>query len=141
MEEQPPSTLDIDTSASLGVFERYLSVWIALSMVIGAVIGVYCPSVVSGISRATIASVNIPIGVLVFFMIFPLTLRIDFHSLLHIMKHPRSLLITVVCNWAIQPFLMFGLALLFFRVVYASVLNKSTQDQVRGETKGKRHTR
>jgi ACR3 family arsenite transporter len=58
-----------------------------------------------------------------------MTLRVDFASLKYVTLHPRSLLVTVTCNWAFQPFLMWGLALLFFRVIYRSVLDTETQKQ------------
>ena len=117
------------SAPSLGIFERYLSVWVALCMVIGTLIGVFAPSVNDALAKATVAEVSLPVAVLVWLMIFPMSLRIDFASIKDIALHPRSLLITVLCNWAFQPFLMFGLAMLFFRVAYSGVLSIDKQKQ------------
>lgn len=124
------SPVPVVAPATLGLFERWLSVWVALSMIIGTTIGATAPSVARALNQATVAEISLPVAILVWLMIFPMTLRIDFASLKHVALHPRSLLITLICNWAFQPFLMFGLALLFFRVAYSNVLNVDTQKQV-----------
>jgi ACR3 family arsenite transporter len=129
------STLTADAAASvptpLGLFERWLSVWVALSMIAGTLVGIFLPSVPAALDRATVAHVNLPVSALVWLMIAPMTLQVDFASLKHAAMHPRALAVTLALNWAIQPFLMFGLAALFFRHVYATVIDKTTQDQVR----------
>ena len=134
------TSLTADATASvptpLGLFERWLSLWVALSMVSGTLVGIFAPAVSAALDRASVAQINIPVAALVWLMIAPMTLQVDFAALKHAAMHPRALAVTVVVNWAVQPFIMFGLAILFFRRVYASVLNKPTQDQVSTHTHG-----
>jgi ACR3 family arsenite transporter len=81
------------------------------------------------LEKVTYANISFPIAILLWIMIYPMTLRVDFESLKYIKKQPRGLLITTIVNWAVQPFTMYALALLFFRVIYGKLLNKETQDQ------------
>ena len=128
VDASPPTAAE-EVIPGLSIFERYLSLWVALCMLVGTLIGIFAPSVNEGLAKATVAEVSLPVAVLVWLMIFPMSLRIDFASLKDIAKHPRSLLITVICNWAFQPFLMFGLAELFFRAAYTDVLSEDKQKQ------------
>lgn len=109
-------------STSMGVFDRYLSLWVALCMVTGGLIGYFVPGAVSALERAQVAQVSVPIAVLLWLMIFPMLLQIDFAALLRVREQPLALLLATFINWAIQPFTMFGLAVLFFRVVYPTVI-------------------
>jgi ACR3 family arsenite transporter len=117
-------------SGVLGCFGRYLSLWVLLSMIGGGVIGNQWPSVADALANATIAEVSVPVGVLIWLMVYPMTLRIDIASLYQVRSHPRAIITTTLLNWVLQPLSMFSLALLFFRVIYASTLTTEQSNQV-----------
>jgi arsenite transporter len=109
----------------MNVFERYLSVWVALCMVLGVVIGKAAPGVVGvlrGLEFGDESHINIPIAVLIWLMIYPMMLRIDFASIKGVGKRPKGLLITLVVNWLVKPFSMAFLGWLFFRHLFAPLL-------------------
>jgi arsenite transporter len=103
----------------LGVFERFLSLWVALCIAAGVAIGQYLPGVPATLQRFTYAEVSIPIAVLIWLMIFPMMLQIDFSSVLGVRRQPKGLTITLVVNWLIKPFSMLFFAWLFLRVIFA----------------------
>lgn len=103
----------------MNVFEKYLSLWIALAMVGGIVLGNVVPSVFSTIAAAEIASVNLVVAVLIWAMVYPMMVGVDPKSLRDVAKQPRGLFITLVVNWLIKPFTMAALAVLFFDYVFA----------------------
>jgi ACR3 family arsenite transporter len=103
----------------MGVFERYLSVWIALAMVAGLVIGNVAPGLVETIATAEFASVNLVVAVLIWAMVYPMMVGVDPGSLRDVARQPRGLLITLVVNWLIKPFTMAALAVVFFQYVFA----------------------
>jgi ACR3 family arsenite transporter len=103
----------------MGVFERYLSVWIALAMVAGLVIGNVAPGLVDAIAAAEFASVNLVVAVLIWAMVYPMMVGVDPGSLRDVARQPRGLLITLVVNWLIKPFTMAALAVVFFQYVFA----------------------
>src|SRR4051812_38661481 len=91
----PPGTA---SNGGLGCFARYLSLWVALAMVAGTTIGTLWPSVADALARATVAQVSIPVGVLIWVMVYPMALRLDLASLRAVRAHPRALIITTVVN-------------------------------------------
>jgi ACR3 family arsenite transporter len=103
----------------MGIFERYLSVWIALAMVAGLVIGNVAPGLVETIAAAEFASVNLVVAVLIWAMVYPMMVGVDPGSLRDVARQPRGLLITLVVNWLIKPFTMAALAVVFFQYVFA----------------------
>ncbi len=103
----------------LGLFGRYLTVWVALCIVAGVVLGQFLPAVPETLSRFTVAQVNLPVAVLIWAMIFPMMVQIDFGSILDVRRQPRGITITLVTNWLIKPFTMFFFAWLFLQVVFA----------------------
>lgn len=103
----------------MGLFERYLSVWIALAMVAGIVIGNVAPALVEAIAAAEFASVNLVVAVLIWAMVYPMMVGVDPGSLRDVARQPRGLLVTLVVNWLIKPFTMAALAVLFFEHVFA----------------------
>jgi ACR3 family arsenite transporter len=103
----------------MGVFERYLSVWIAFAMVAGLVIGNVAPGLVETIAAAEFASVNLVVAVLIWAMVYPMMVGVDPGSLRDVARQPRGLLITLVVNWLIKPFTMAALAVVFFQYVFA----------------------
>ena len=106
----------------IGFFEKYLTLFVLICMVIGVAIGFFIPSVPNFLSRFEIASVNIPIGILIWIMIYPMMLKIDFSSVKNVGKNPKGLFITWVVNWLIKPFTMFGIAYFFFMVLFKSII-------------------
>lgn len=113
----------------MGIFERYLSLWIALSIFLGVVTGHWIPEVVTSVSALEYASVNFVVAVLIWVMIYPMMLQIDFRSLRSIAKEPKGLGLTLVINWLIKPFTMAALALLFFRVIYSDLIPADEAEQ------------
>jgi ACR3 family arsenite transporter len=120
---------DGEKSGHLGCFERWLTLWVLLAMVIGTVIGATIPSVPAALEKATVANIWIPGSILVWFMVYPMTLGVRWSAIREFPKHPGGLLLTTFINWAVQPFLMYGLAVLFFNVIYGDILDQATQDQ------------
>lgn len=103
----------------MSIFERYLSVWIALAMVTGVLIGLGAPGLVALIASAEVASVNLVVAVLIWAMVYPMMVGVDFGAVAGVARQPRGLLITLAVNWLIKPFTMALLAVLFFDYVFA----------------------
>lgn len=104
----------------IGFFEKYLTVWVALCMVIGVFIGKFLPQIPSFLGRFEYANVSIPIAILIWLMIYPMMLKVDFHSVKNVGKNPKGLYITWVTNWLIKPFTMFGIAYVFFYYIFSA---------------------
>jgi ACR3 family arsenite transporter len=111
----------------MNLFERYLTVWVALCIIAGVLLGQFLPGVFHAISGLEIAKVNIPVGVLVWVMIIPMLLKIDFGALHQVRKHSRGIGVTLLINWGVKPFSMALLGGLFIRHVFAAYL---PQDQL-----------
>ncbi|MDF1735740.1 MAG: ACR3 family arsenite efflux transporter [Minwuia sp.] len=103
----------------MGIFEKFLSLWIALAMVAGILLGNVAPGLVSAVASAEVASVNLVVAVLIWAMVYPMMVGVDPRSLRDVARQPRGLLITLVVNWLIKPFTMAALAVLFFQHVFA----------------------
>ena len=106
----------------IGFFERYLTVWVLLCMAAGVAIGVYLPGIPDYLSKFEYARVSIPVAILIWLMIYPMMLKVDFHSIVRVKDNPRGLIITWVTNWLIKPFTMYAIALLFFNVIYKGLI-------------------
>ena len=109
-------------SAKIGFFEKNLTIWIVLCMVIGVLIGMYLPGIPDFLGRFEYANVSIPIAILIWLMIYPMMLKVDFQSIKNVGKNPKGLFVTWVTNWMIKPFTMFGIAWLFFFVIFRSLI-------------------
>ena len=110
-------------SPGIGFFEKYLTLWVALCMVAGVLIGKYLPGIPAFLSRFEYANVSIPIAVLIWLMIYPMMLKVDFQSIKDVGKNPKGLFVTWVTNWLIKPFTMFGIAWLFFFVIFKGLIS------------------
>lgn len=108
--------------SGIGFFERYLSVWVALCIVAGIVLGKLLPGAVHTVSTLELAHVNIPVGILIWVMIIPMLLRIDFASLGKVRSQLKGIGVTLAINWAVKPFTMAFLAWVFVRHAFASLL-------------------
>lgn len=117
------------TASGMGFFERYLTVWVALCIVVGVAIGQFFPIIPHTLSRFEYANVSIPIAILIWLMIYPMMLKIDFASILDASKKPKGLCITCTVNWLIKPFTMYLIAALFFKVIFASFLPENLANE------------
>ncbi|CUK11993.1 arsenical-resistance protein [Shimia thalassica] len=105
--------------AGLGTFERLLSLWVALAIGAGILLGSLMPGVFGWLSSLEVASVNLPVAVLIWAMVYPMMVGVDFGSLSQVGRKPKGLVITLVVNWLIKPFTMAALGVLFFEVIFA----------------------
>jgi len=113
---------------SMSLFERYLTVWVVLCIVAGIVLGQLAPDVFHLVGRMEIAQVNLPVGVLIWVMVIPMLLKVDFGALGQVSQHWRGIGVTLLVNWAIKPFSMALLAWLFIRHVFAAWLPAAQLD-------------
>ncbi|MCC5787265.1 MAG: ACR3 family arsenite efflux transporter [Phycisphaerales bacterium] len=111
-----------DPSEGMDLFGRFLTVWVALAIVAGIALGRFLPVVPETLSRFEYAQVSIPVAVLIWAMIFPMMVQIDFASVLGIRRQPKGLIITTTVNWLIKPFTMFAIAWFFLLVVFSPLI-------------------
>lgn len=116
-------------NSPLGIFERWLSLWVALAIAAGLVLGKLAPSAVAQIASLEIAKVNLVVAVLIWAMIYPMMVGVDFASIRDVGRKPRGLIITLVINWLIKPFTMAAVAVLFFNWLYADLLPRADAQQ------------
>ena len=116
-------------ASPLGLFDRYLSVWVLLAIVAGLGVGLAAPGAVGVLAGLEYASVNLVVAVLIWAMIFPMMVGVDFGSIKGIGRKPKGLVITLVVNWLIKPFTMAALGVLFFDYLYADLLPRADAQQ------------
>lgn len=109
----------------IGFFDKYLSLWVILCIIAGVAIGKFLPAIPNTLSRFEYANVSIPVAVLIWLMIYPMMLKVDFASIVNATKKPKGLTVTTVTNWLIKPFTMYGIAFLFFKVIFESFIPAS----------------
>ena len=107
---------------SIGVFQKYLTVWVILCMVIGVLIGKFLPQIPDFLNRFEYAKVSIPMAILIWLMIYPMMMKVDFRSIKNVGRNPKGLLVTWATNWLIKPISMYGIASLFFFVLFKGVI-------------------
>jgi arsenite transporter len=116
----------------MNVFERYLSLWVALCMGVGVIVGRLLPASVRALQQlefGTGSHINVPMAVLIWLMIYPMMLKIDFGSIVRVGQRPKGLLITVVVNWLVKPFSMALLGWLFFRHLFLPLIGPELASQ------------
>ncbi len=113
----------MDAKKQIGFFEKYLTLWVALCIGAGIFIGNIAGESVSVLSKMEIFNVNIPVAVLVWLMIYPMMLQIDFSSIKNVGKRPKGLILTLVINWLIKPFTMAFFAWIFFTKIYSAFIS------------------
>ncbi len=106
----------------MGIFERFLSLWVALCIIFGILIGKFFGTSITILSELNISTVNIPVAILVWLMIYPMMVQIDFASIRNVGRNPKGLALTLVINWLIKPFTMAFFAWLFFSKLYMAYL-------------------
>ena len=118
--------------SGLGLFERYLSVWVALCMGVGILLGKLVPDLIQGLRGLEFgkgSQINVPIAVLIWLMITPMMMKVDFSSIRNVGRRPAGLLVTLLVNWIVKPFSMALLAYGFFRFIFASFISPAEADQ------------
>lgn len=111
-----------DKIQEIGFFQKYLTVWVALCMAAGVLIGKFLPVVPVFLGRFEYAKVSIPVAILIWVMIYPMMMKVNFPSVKNVGKNPKGLFVTWVTNWLIKPFTMYGIASLFFYVVFKGLI-------------------
>ncbi len=111
-----------EKTTGISFFEHYLTIWVALCMAVGILIGRFLPGIPRFLGRFEYANVSIPIAVLIWLMIYPMMLKVDFQSIKNVGKNPKGLYLTWIVNWLIKPFTMFGIAYLFFHVIFSALI-------------------
>ena len=109
-------------NSGISVFQRYLTVWVALCMVVGVLIGRFLPQIPDFLNRFEYARISIPMAILIWLMIYPMMMKVDFQSIKNVGKNPKGLFVTWVVNWLIKPFSMYGIASLFFLGVFKAFI-------------------
>jgi arsenite transporter len=117
-----PVTGSDASSGGLGTFERLLSLWVALAIVAGVALGQFAPVVPETLSRFEYAQVSIPVAILIWAMIFPMMVQIDFGAIVGVGREPKGLLVTTGINWLVKPFTMFAIAYVFLLVIFAPLI-------------------
>jgi ACR3 family arsenite transporter len=124
---------DTDGSGHIGFFEKWLSVWVALCILAGIGLGNGVPGLFRVLAGWEFASVNLVVAVLIWAMVYPMMVNVDFSSLRHIGDRPKGLIITLVVNWLIKPFSMAALGVLFFEILFADLIApKDAQQYIAG---------
>ena len=113
----------------MGIFERFLSIWVGLCILLGVGFGLLFPNVFQYIATLEIAHVNIVVAVFIWVMIYPMMVQIDFSAIKDVGKNPKGLLLTIVVNWLIKPFTMAALGWLFFQVLFADFVDAQSAQQ------------
>jgi ACR3 family arsenite transporter len=113
----------------MGIFERYLSVWVGLAIAGGIAAGLIMPDAFQVIADAEVANVNLPIAILIWLMIYPMMMQVDFASIKDVTKQPQGLALTLVVNWLIKPFSMAALGWLFFHIIFADLVSAETAQE------------
>ena len=111
-----------ENEAKIVFFEKYLTVWVLLCMVIGVLIGKFLPGFPAFLQKFEYYQVSIPIAILIWVMIYPMMMKVDFKSVRDVGKTPKGLYVTWVVNWLIKPFTMYGIAALFFFVIFKPLI-------------------
>lgn len=111
-----------EKTQGISFFEKYLTFWVLLCMGAGILIGRFLPEVRSGLEGMQIVDQNIPLAILMWIMIYPMMLKVDFKSVKNVGKQPQGVIISTLASWGFKPFLMFGLATVFFQYIFSSFI-------------------
>lgn len=122
MSAQCEVTAKKDTGAPMSVFERYLTLWVFACIVIGIALGQFLPDLFQAIGKMEVAQVNLPVGLLIWVMIIPMLVKVDFGALHEVRQHVRGIGVTLFVNWVVKPFSMAFLGWLFIRNLFAPML-------------------
>ena len=115
----------------MGVFERYLSLWVFLCIVVGILIGKFLPIIPDTLKQFEYANVSFPIAILIWLMIYPMMLKFDFTCVKNCFKHPKGLSLTLIINWLVKPFTMYMFAFLFFTIIFKNFIRNTMSNNYR----------
>lgn len=115
--------------SAISVFQRYLTVWVIMCMVIGILIGKFLPQIPDFLNRFEYAKVSIPMAILIWLMIYPMMMKVDFQSIKNVGKNPKGLFVTWITNWLIKPFTMYAIASLFFFVIFKAFITPDLETE------------
>ena len=110
------------SASPIGFFQKYLTVWVILCMAVGIFIGKFLPQIPEFLNRFEYARVSIPMAILIWVMIYPMMMKVDFRSIRNVGRNPKGLFVTWIVNWLVKPFTMYGMASLFFFVVFKAFI-------------------
>ncbi len=116
-------------AGGIGFFEKWLSLWVALCIAVGVALGSFMPELFGLLATFEVASVNLLVAVLIWAMVYPMMVNVDFASLGHIADKPKGLAVTIVVNWLVKPFTMAALGVLFFEVLFADLIAPADAQQ------------
>ena len=117
----------------INFFQRYLTLWVLICMGVGVFLGQVFPQMTSFVSGLQIEGISVPIAILIWIMIYPMMIKIDFESIKEVGKNPKGLFVTWITNWLIKPFTMFGISYLFFFIIFKNLIPEDlAQDYLAG---------
>lgn len=112
----------MENKRGISIFQKYLTVWVIICMIIGVLIGKFLPQIPEFLNLFEFAKVSIPMAILIWIMIYPMMMKVDFQSIKNVGKNPKGLFVTWIVNWLIKPFTMYGIASLFFFVIFKAFI-------------------
>lgn len=115
--------MEKSNNSGIGFFEKYLTLWVGICMVVGILIGKFLPVIPEFLGKFEYVNVSIPVAALIWLMIYPMMLKVDFQSIKNVGKNPKGLFVTWITNWLIKPFTMFVIAYFFFFVIFKDLIN------------------
>ena len=121
--------MEKENNTDINFFQRYLTVWVFMCMVVGVLLGHFVPALPSFLGQFEYARISIPMAILIWVMIYPMMLKVDFNSVRNVGKNPRGLFVTWITNWLIKPFTMYGIAALFFFVIFKALITPELATQ------------
>jgi len=127
--EDASASQSASQSGGIGFFEKWLSIWVALCITAGIVLGNIAPDLFQFLAGLEYASVNIVVAILIWGMVYPMMVNVDFASLRHIGERPKGLVITIIVNWLIKPFTMVALGILFFEIFFVDLIDPADAQQ------------
>ncbi len=128
MSAQQEINNDQSAPCGIGIFEKWLSIWVALSIALGIFLGQVLPDIFQTLAAFEYAHVNLVVAALIWAMVYPMMVSVDFGSIRHVTDQPKGLLITLVVNWLIKPFTMAVLGVLFFKYLFVGLINPAEAD-------------
>lgn len=112
----------VNSNKGISFFQKYLTVWVIICMAVGVLIGNFIPAIPEFLNEFEYAKVSIPVAILIWIMIYPMMMKVDFQSIKDVRKNPKGLYVTWVTNWLIKPFTMFAISYLFFFVIFKTFI-------------------
>jgi ACR3 family arsenite transporter len=115
-------SVENNNNNGIGFFQKYLTIWVAICMLVGVLIGKFLPLIPTFLNKFEYAKVSIPVAILIWVMIYPMMMKVDFQSIKNVGKNPKGLYVTWIANWIIKPFTMFAIASFFLYVVFKNFI-------------------